>query len=572
MTKKDFSSVKMNYTRDGGKEFGLIGGNKINLVNGWCTMADLKPKEIATYGFAPALAADMVEKGIDLRLTRKILDKFNQGAYDHIEPVRVSGIPEVDCRTIFDISGDITVELDLTTAQRNIDRLGPAIDLTQIGRCAGTRITFQKAELIRLGIMLYPVVSYGVLNGGSASSYFDLKKNRGFNEKLFEICRAEFSALAAVAKDKAKGLAPAYINRDGSIGPTFIELKMRAILIQILNYRINVGNARCLEPMFQMTSVYNNDLIHETYLELKDSPYLHDLIAETGVDITAFQTGIQPMLAALTHSREGRPKSVFAEAYGRVGSTLPMPGGHGQNFEILRDVYQELYRTGIRFVYLGNVDNLGYTVDPTALALIALHHKQAGFDFSFRTAVDIKGGILIYDQYKRLNCADIGPAISPAEVFEAEKSGKSILFNCATGLFDLEYLVGSLDSIIENLPVRITDQDKDPGLYSQTEQVTWEIIGMLDNFMIFGVDKYDRFLAAKLVLEGLMASGVGLSHPEYPTDPAHPKNDLKGIALKLNQGLERKLATVYGMKKTGDRWEPRSVAELREELRRETIV
>jgi UTP--glucose-1-phosphate uridylyltransferase len=535
-------------------------------------MVDKKPNEIETYGFSPALAVDMVEKGIDLRLTRKILDKFNQGAYDHIEPVKVSDIPEVDGKTVFDISGAINVELDATTAQRNIDRLGLAINLTQIGRSTDTRIAFNKTELTRLGIMLYPVVSYGVLNGGSASSYFDLKKNRGFNEKLFEICRAEFAALAAVARDKAKGLAPAYINRDGSIGPSFIELKMRAILIQILNYRINVGNARCLEPMFQMTSVYNNDLIREAYHELKGSPYLHDLIAETGVDITAFKTGIQPMLAALTHSREGRPKSVFIKAYGRENTTLPMPGGHGQNFEILSDVYQELYQAGIRFVYLGNVDNLGYTVNPTALALIALYHKQAGFDFSFRTAVDIKGGILIYDQYNRLNCADIGPAISPAEVFEAEKSGKSILFNCATGLFNLEYLIDSLDSIIENLPVRITDQDKDAGLYSQAEQVTWEIIGMLDNFMIFGVDKYDRFLAAKLVLEGLMASGVGLNHPDYPTDPDHPKNDLRGIALKLNQGLEQKLATVYGMKKTDDRWEPLSVAELREELRRETII
>jgi UTP--glucose-1-phosphate uridylyltransferase len=523
-------------------------------------------------GFSAEIAADMRSKGIDLQITRRILDKFNQGAYDHIEPVKVSGIPEVDGKTIFDLSGDITVELELTTAQRNIDRLGLAIDLTQIGRSDQNRIVFTRTELTRLGIMLYPVVSYGVLNGGSASSYFDLKKNLGFNEKLFEISRTEFAALAAVAKDKAKGLAPAYINRDGSIGPTFIELKMRAVLIQILNYQLNVGKSRCLEPMFQMTSVYNNDLISEAYLDFKDSPYLHDLISATGVDITACKTGIQPMLAAFTHSRKGRPKSVFTNAYGQAGNTLPMPGGHGQNFEILRDVYQELFALGIRFVYLGNVDNLGYTVDPTSLALIALYHKQAGFDFSFRTAVDIKGGILIYDQYNRLNCADIGPAISPAEVFEAEKSGKSILFNCATGLFNLEYLIGHLDSILENLPVRITDQDKDAGLYSQAEQVTWEIIGMLDNFMIFGVDKYDRFLAAKLVLEGLMASGVGLTHPKYPTDPDHPKNDLKGIALKLNHGLERKLETVYGMKKVGERWQPFSIAELKEKLMRETIV
>jgi UTP--glucose-1-phosphate uridylyltransferase len=517
------------------------------------------------YGFPLDIAVDMREKGIDLAITRRILDKINQGAYDHIKPVKVSRLPESDGQTIIDLTGGLTQTLDFATARANIDRLGLAIDLPTIGRVAGNKITFTKSALSRLGTCLFPVVSYGILNGGSASSYFDRKKNQNFSGELLDICQTEFETLANLAKDKAKGLAPAFINQDGSPGPSFIELKMRALLIQALKYQVIVAPGTCLAPMFQMTSVYNNEQISAAYREYQTSPYLRDLIMATGIRITDVKTGVQPMLAAYTPSEQGRPKNIFTRAYGAVNSALAMPGGHGQNFEILRQVYRDLLNSGIRYVYLGNVDNLGYTVDPVALALVALNRKTAGFEFSFRTVVDIKGGILIYDQRQRLNCADIGPAISPAEVLTAEKSGKSILFNCATGLFDLEYLVAHLDEIIEKLPMRISDQDKDAGRYAQAEQVTWEIIGILDDFLIFGVDKYERFLAAKLVLEGLMASGVNLTDPQYPTDP-NPKNNLKTIAIKLNQGLENRLQTVYGLQKEGNRWVAKTPAALTAEF------
>jgi UTP--glucose-1-phosphate uridylyltransferase len=530
-------------------------------------MMESQPNHAANFGFSPVLAADMRQKGIDLAITRRILDKINQGVYDHFEPIRVSGLPEVDGKKVIDLTADLTWTLDLTTARRNIDRLGLDIDLTAFGRVTGAAISFTKVDLARLGVYLYPVTSYGILNGGSASSYFDFKKNQGLNERLLQICRPQFEILANLAKDKAKGLAPAFINPDGTPGPSFIELKMRAVLIAALKYQVSVARRPCLAPMFQMTSVDNNQEIQEAYREYQNSPYLRELISATGIQITEVKTGVQPMLAAYTPSRQGRPKNVFTTAYGAVNNTLPMPGGHGQNFEVLRQVYRDLFNSGIRFIYLGNVDNLGYTVNPVTLALIALNHKTAGFEFAFRTAVDVKGGILIYDQQSRLNCADIGPAISATAVLEAEKSGKSILFNCATGLFDLEYLVDHLETISENLPMRISDQDKDAGQYSQAEQVTWEIIGILDDFLIFGIDKYQRFLAAKLVLESLMASGVGLNHPEYPTDP-DPKNDLKTIAQKLNRGLEYNLATIYGLKKSGARWQPRTPAELSDAFRK----
>lgn len=508
----------------------------------------------------------MKQKGIDVDLTCKILNQFNAGKYDKVEPVKVSNIPAVDGQVILDMTGDIKVTMNWATARENIERLGLNIDLTRIGTATGPEITFDKIALTRLGTLLFPVLAYGVLNGGSASSYIDYKKNKAFNETLFEICQNEFTTLEKLSKGKAKGLTPAYMNQDGTPGPSFIELKMRALLIQILKYQLILKQQpEILLPMFQMTSVYNDREIQEAYANYRESELLTGLSQETRVDITAVRTGIQPMLAAFSPSSAGKPKTIFDRAYGKENSALPMPGGHGQNFIILRQVYQELLASGIKFIYLGNVDNLGFTVDPAALAIMALKNKQAGFEFAFRTVVDVKGGVLIEDQHHRLNCADIGPAISKAEVLNAEKSGKKILFNCAIGLFNLEYLVKNLDHIIDNLPMRFSDQDKDAGVYSQAEQVTWEIIGMLDDFLIFGVDKYERFLAAKMLLEGLMTSGIGLDHPAYPTDP-DPEKDLKTMAVKLNRGLQAKLSGIYGMKQTGGRWVPKTVAELKKEI------
>ena len=56
---------------------------------------------------------------------------------------------------------------------------------------------------------------------------------------------------------------------------------------------------------------------------------------------------------------------------------------------------------------------------------MALSGREAGFEFSFKTPVDIKGGILIRDTRGRLNCGDIGPAISKEQVARAENAGKT---------------------------------------------------------------------------------------------------------------------------------------------------
>lgn len=519
------------------------------------------------HGFPPALAAAMRSKGIDLKLTQNLLVRYNRGEFDRFQPVRAVGFPRIDGERIIDLTGPLEVPVNLAAAEDRLKRWGLTLNLSAYCRVEGKTGFFNREGLERIGILLYPYLGYGVLNGGSASSYFDHKRNIAFSPELYEICAEQLNSLAEFGRDRAKALVPAYINEDGTPGASFIELKMRALLLEILRYQLRTGNkTQQVLPLFQMASIYNHRELEAAYESYHDSSYLRDLMAETGVAITeGVLTGVQPMLAAYTHSSLGRPKAVFTEAYGKANNPLPMPGGHGQNFQILSACYRQLLDNGIKMVYLGNVDNLGFTVNPVAVALLALQGKVGGFEFAFRTVVDTKGGVLVIDQQNRLNCADLGVAISQDEMLAAEQRGEQILFNCATGLFDLEYLVANLEEISTNLPVRFSDQDKDAGRYSQAEQVTWEIIGMLDDFYVFGIDKYDRFLAAKIGLETLMASGVGLNDPRFP-QAKDPAQDLKKTAAKLHTGLKKKLATVYGLKNVGGRWIPKTVSELKKEM------
>ena len=522
--------------------------------------------EIAeTLGVSPELVRQMEEEGIDLLRTAEILTKYNRGDYDHTEPVLVRGLPEVDGEQVLDLTGALALRLALAEAKRNIGRLGLDVDITTIGRVEGEEIIFDRPALARLGVELYPVTAYGVLNGGSASSYADYKKNQDFNADLFALYEPEFKVMAEICKGKAKGITPAFLHPNGQPGPSFMELKMRALLLEALRYQKWTGRKTTAFPLlFQMTSVYNNTQIQEALQGYKESPLLKELIAATGVDVTEAKTGIQPMLAAFSPGTE-KPKTLFTRAFGRENRFLPMPGGHGQNFLVLRDVYKELQAKGIKYVSLGNVDNLGYTLDPVPLAITALLNRPGSFEFCFKTVVDVKGGILVIDQHDRLNCADIGPAISKEEVLRAEKTGKKILFNCAIGLFSLDYLVSNLDRIIDQLPMRFSDQNKDAGHYSQAEQVTWEVIALMENPLIFGVDKYHRFLAAKILVETLMTSGIALDDPRFPAD-ADPEKDLKAVAVNLHKGLTRKLETVYGMELAGDVWGPKTLAELERTL------
>lgn len=517
------------------------------------------------------LIKDLEIRNIDVNLTLEILNNYNSGNYDHISPTRVGSLPDLDGKTIIPLTPSFSLTLPLEEAEKNMKSSGLAAPLFDFGTVIKDKISFSYRQLQILGTALFPMVSYGILNGGSASSFFDRKKNRSFNPDLFNIYEPYFNEASKQYKSLPKGLIPAFYNKDGSPGPSFIELKMRNILLLSMEYeeirkKYNLPDSGTpLFPMFQMTSPSTESPLKEFYSAYPKGDILGELISKTGIPVHKVLTGVQPLLAAFTHSKEGNRKNIFLNAFGKENSPLPLPGGHGQNFMILKDIYQKLFNEGKKFIYLGNVDNLGYTVNSAAVALLAITGKEAGFDFAFKTPVDIKGGILVRDTENRLTCADIGPAISKEEVQKAENTGKRILFNCATGLFSLEYLVSNIDKIIRNLPTRFTDQEKDAGSYSQAEQVTWEILGILERPFIFGVNKFNRFLSAKIVMETFMTSGLHLDDDNFPVSKK-PEDDLKRITQKMYSGLKEKLALEYGMALKENRWIPRKYSAIKKEL------
>lgn len=500
----------------------------------------------------PALRQRMLDLGIDVDRSEHILERFNAGAYDDVIAVEASGIPRVDGEAVIDRTAPVTLSLPDKEYQNRLQDLAPEIPRDSFGTVNAAVRTLDADDLERVGVLLYPYLSYGVLNGGSATSYGDRKKNAALDPTLLELYRDEFDKLAPEVTGKPKGITPAWVNPDGTSGAGFLELKFRMLLLGAQRYhqlarQLGVhppDGPDPLIPFFEMTSYATQEQLRAAYRRYRESPLLRHL---PGVDaLLDTATAVQPLLAAFTHSSEGQPREFFTRAYGQSGEPLGLPGGHGQNFQVLARIYRDLLAGGKRFVYIGNVDNIGFTVDPVSLAILALKRAPAGFDFAYRTPVDVKGGVLVYDQKGNLNCADIGPAISREEVFAAEQRGERILFNCATGLFDLQRLCEDLDRIIEDLPMRISDQDKDAGRYSQAEQVTWEVIAMLKDPIVFAIDKYQRFLAAKMLLETLLTSGLKQDRAAA-TQPT---------VRKLAGGLERVLRREYGMKLVDDRWIP----------------
>lgn len=516
---------------------------------------------MSNHRFSPAIEAEFNRHKIDRTLTLSILDRFNRGELGNSEPVRFKSIPRIDGKQIVDLTGALEYSVPAAEARQRLADLFDPEEIGTIGRIKDGLLHVSGGELQRLGLRLLPYTAYGILNGGSASSYVDDKKNRAFSEQLYEIAKDSFEAAAAEARGKPKGVSPAFIHPDGTPGPSFLELKLRSLLQLSLQYRQLFGRPVAddtslgMLPVFQMTSEYTDVQLAEAFSTYSRSPLLRDLDIERHPAILSPLSARQPLIAAYTHSSAGTPKGLFTRAWGRPDSLLPLPGGHGQNFAVLTDIYQKLRRAGKRFAYLGNVDNLGNTINLAALAIMALSGSRGGFEFSYKTAVDIKGGVLVRDQQDRLNAADIGPAISKEELLRAEKSGVPILFNCATGIFDLEYLSKNVDFIAGNLPTRFSDQNKDAGRYSQAEQITWEVIGMLKEPLILAVDKYKRFLASKLLMENLMTSGIGLDNEQFPSD-------MKALSGRLYLGLQNMLKSSYGMRLTGGRWEPVPATDL----------
>ncbi len=500
---------------------------------------------------------------IDGELTQRILDlvKIQDSSITTEKGPITHSFPTLDGKQVIDGSAGTPFSIDEDKATQNLSQIASDILISEY--CSKTddkMVRFSPDQLKNLGEKLLPYVAFGVLNGGSATSYIDTKKNTSFYPPLFSLIEEPFSLLAPLCNGRAKGLTPAYINPDGSAGYSFLELKMRALLI--LEYRAKRhGLENCKIPMFQMTSDFTHDQTLDSFRVFKDSPMLKELIKVTGHDISEVMTKKQSLLSAFTPATEGFPRTVFTKAFGEDDHLIALPGGHGQNFYVLKSIYQDLFDQGKRLAYLVNVDNMGNLPSLTHIALTALTGCDGSFEFSYKSPIDIKGGVLVSSPDGKLTCKDIGVAISSNEIKVAEDEGKPILFNCATGLFNLSYLTKNIDHIIDNLPLRVSEQNKDAGTYSQAEQVTWEIIDLMENPIMIAVHKQERFLAAKLLSEAIMTSKADKIAPVLQKSNPSYKN-FCDVSLQLEKGFTKLMRESYGMSLIDGSWRPSNVEQL----------
>lgn len=473
---------------------------------------------------------------IDFTLSKEILERYNKKEIGRESKIELSEIPSLNNKNIIEISDNTTVSLTESEIELFLDTYSLSNTLTEDIKSSNGSINF--LLLRKIGVELLPYFAFGVLNGGSATSYVDIKKNSAFNSDIFNTIEDLFSDLSSKYKNKPKGITPAFIQPDKTPGPSFMELKVRALFLESEKYFQMTGRELSRHiPIFQMTSSFNNEIIADYYKSLITSPF----IGNYSTSMNQILSGKQPLITAYKELENG-----LIDYFTDINDDyLGLPGGHGQSFYVLKETFIKLYEQGIKFVSIGNVDNIGYSIEPTTIALLALTGKQATFDFAIKTPFDVKGGVLVVDNNNRLNCADLGVAVSKDDVLQAEKDEKTILFNCATGYFNLEYLIKNLDRIIKELPIRFSRQNKDIGEYFQAEQVTWEVLTLLDDFLILAVNKYDRFLASKLLIENLVTCGM--------------VNEIKDDILKknaelLNNGLTGLLENKFNLQLDNGQW------------------
>lgn len=506
------------------------------------------------------LKARFAEVGADWEFSKSILDRINTGTLTS-PPVQVAGFPPLDGRQILDLRGEGPWIVDRQRALTALESLFPGEDHSKLVGRSG-EVELDATALEGLGLRLSQVTAFGVLNGGMATSYADTKKNQQLGSGLYSIYKADLERMAALAAGQPKGVTPAFVQGDGTPGPSYLELKLR-VLCQLNLAAQKAGFQGPGLQLFQMTSQSTHRALEGALAAFATGPALADLVGHLPRPLTQTPTAVQELVGTLTPAKDGTPRKFFTIK--KDGREVPyaLPGGHGQNFRVLRHIYADLLAQGYRFAYLGNVDNLGYLPSLRGMALLALSGAPAAFDFAFKTPVDVKGGVLYREPSGHLNCADIGVAIGSDQVANAERSGTPILFNCATGLFDLRRLVADLDRITAHLPVRLSEQDKDVGRYAQAEQVTWEVIGLLDQPLIFGIEKSRRFLAAKLLLDCLLTSGLHWDDPRFDQADAAP---FRALSAGLNAGLTALLEGPFGYRREGKKWVALSEAEISRRL------
>lgn len=507
---------------------------------------------------------------IDYRLTLELLRNLKQQRTMSQQSTRLE-IPEVDNRQIIDCRGAVRIQ---TNHDRSIARLSKYIPYSELQsniiprlqqHTTDNMIQWDRKLLTEVGEALYSVCAYGMLNGGSATSYIDPIHNRRMNSSLFEEWKPIFENAREQYAHLPKALCPALYHSNGTAGATFMELRVRHLLHASAKAHREGGAGI---KLFQMTSQSN----HNTIVQATEDAFAscchgesrrvaQALYRDTSRNGGEVLCASQPLIATFAHhgetelSLKATPSLFRTPQTGTVAAranTSPpstpygLPGGHGQSLYVLRPMLQKLFADGVRFVFIGNIDNLGYTMNPISLAYLVLHDGEALFEAVPRSAVDVKGGVLARRTVDGKLCnAELGSeGIDMETIARSERDDKLVLFNCAIGLFDLERLLLKLDDYLSRLPVHCLHKKTARGEYWQLEQITWDIIGLIDTPHILVSNKAERFLAAKLIFETFLLSGL----------PMKTAVDLPEIAPQLHSAMKQVMANDYGVEYRAGEW------------------
>ena len=464
-------------------------------------------------------------------------------------------MPEIDNEQVIDMRDDVPLRMPYRQCVVALAKYIPYAQLQSLLPAVERRTTegvvqWNNALLTEVGRALYHTCAYGMFNGGSATSYTDAIHNQNLNAQLFEQWRERIDNSARAYGQLPKGLCPALYNRDGEGAWSFMELHIRHLVRE---------SARCGRaiPLFQMTSpssdAHIRDATQKIYARYFSAAEACDHYALSGDMLCA----VQPLLATFAYNAKGGslfdagwqpqeagstgvPRSappLFIDPRAEKRRAYGLPGGHGQCFGVLRTLLEALFARGVRFVWLGNVDNVGYTMNPIALAYLVLRGGEALFEAVPRSTVDRKGGVLVRDGNGQVRCMELGAEVQLAQVLDAEREGKTTLFNCAIGLFNVETLLLKMDAYIQRLPVHALHKKTVRGDYWQLEQITWDIIGLIDNPCICIGHKSERFLAAKLISESFLLSGL----------PTQQHTALADMGERLCTAMQKKAQEEYGI-------------------------
>ncbi|HOX92160.1 MAG TPA: hypothetical protein PLC54_04500, partial [Spirochaetales bacterium] len=231
----------------------------------------------------PALLNDMLSKGIDVDKSLSLLQAINDGSLSAQAATKSSTaagalrIPPLDGKRIVDVHGMKEFRLPAKHALQRLSELQESLPPT--ARSEGSDLVFDRPALVSLGQRLLGQAAWGVLNGGSATSYADRKKNQSMGAEVFSAIQSGFELLAPLCDGTPKGLSPAYINPDGSPGESFLVLKMRAALRVARGVAAQRGSdvRRPVLPFFQMTSPATNGSLARAYGSWDKHPWLVSL-------------------------------------------------------------------------------------------------------------------------------------------------------------------------------------------------------------------------------------------------------------------------------------------------------